>query len=101
MNMGTKVRTILRIAATVNTVCVMYTAVIAQTGINSLITAWAVLAVVADIVVSAITTYYNNDYTEIACMKTGEMRLEKEQAKGIITGENFLDEAEPIEEEEE
>lgn len=100
MNVGTKIRTILRIATTVNTVCVMYTALIAQTHINALIIAWGVIAAVADIVVSAITTYYNNDYTIIACEKTGEMRLEKEQRNGNITGENFLNEGEPIDEEE-
>lgn len=91
MNMGTKVRTILRIATTVNTVCVMYTALIAQTQINALIIGWAVLAAVADIVVSAITTYYNNDYTEIACEKTGEMRQKKDELKAGYKGEKFYE----------
>ena len=92
MNMGTTVRTILRIAATVNTVCVMYTAVIAQTHINALITAWAVLAVVADIVVSAITTYYNNDYTAKAAVATGEMRQKKAEKREDYIGEKFYTE---------
>ena len=91
MNKGTKVRTILRIATTVNTVCVMYTALIAQTQINALIIFWAVLAAVADIVVSAITTYYNNDYTEIACEKTGEMRQKKDEQKAGYKGEKFYE----------
>ena len=91
MNMGTKVRTILRIATTVNTVCVMYTALIAQTQINALIIGWAVLAAVADIVVSAITTYYNNDYTEIACETTGDMRQRKAEQKDGYKGEKFYE----------
>lgn len=38
--------------------------------------------------------YYNMPTSEENCRHTGEMRLEKEQKKGIFTGENFMDEAE-------
>ena len=43
--------------------------------------------------------YYNMPTSEENCRHTGEMRLEKEQKQGIITGENFMDE--PVEEAEE
>lgn len=42
--------------------------------------------------------YKNNDFTETACKYTGKMRLEKEQKKGKIDGENFFDEPEDKEE---
>ena len=38
--------------------------------------------------------YYNMPTSEENCRHTGEMRLEKEQKKGIITGEDFYDETE-------
>ena len=43
--------------------------------------------------------FYNMPTSKENCEHTGAMRLEKEQQK-IITGENFFDEAEEIEEEE-
>lgn len=43
--------------------------------------------------------FYNMPTSKENCEHTGAMRLEKEQAKGIITGEDFTDEAEEIEEE--
>ena len=43
--------------------------------------------------------YYNMPTSKENCEHTGAMRLEKEQNKGKITGENFTDEAEEIKEE--
>lgn len=37
--------------------------------------------------------FYNMPTSEENCRYTGMMRLEKEQKKGNITGENFMDEA--------
>ena len=45
--------------------------------------------------------FYNMPTSEENCQATGEMRLKKEQNKGIITGENFFDEPEETEVEEE
>jgi uncharacterized membrane protein len=95
MNKGTKVRTALAIATSI------HTALIATdvTGFSNptVDTIYKVLSIVANFVVIALTTYYNNDYTKEACEHTGAMRLEKEQLKkGVITGENFFDESEEI-----
>ena len=92
MNKGTKVRTALAIATSI------HTALIATdvTGFSNpaIDTIYKVLSIAANFVVIALTTYYNNDYTEIACKHTGAARLEKEQLKkGVITGENFFDES--------
>ena len=43
--------------------------------------------------------FYNMPTSKQNCEHTGAMRLEKEQNKGKITGENFTDEAEEIKEE--
>lgn len=95
MNFGTKLRTILAIATSLNT-ALMATDL---TGFNSptLETIYRIVSIVLNFIIVACVTYYNNDYTEIACEHTGAMRLEKEQRKGIITGEDFYEE---IEEEE-
>lgn len=99
MNFGTKLRTVLRIATSLQTALCMTTAVITDFNNKSLILVWAIFSIICDFVIAFITTYYNNDYTETAAKYTGMMRLEKEQMRGIITGENFYDEAEEGDEE--
>ena len=97
MNYGTKLRTILVIATS------LHTALIATdiTGFHNptLDTIYKVVSICLNFVIVALAAYFNNDYTEIACKYTGAMRLEKEQNKGIITGENFFDEVENEDEE--
>ena len=44
-----------------------------------------------------IVWYYNTPTSEENSKHTGMMREEKRQRKGIITGENFLDEGEDVE----
>lgn len=90
MNNGTKVRTILAIATSLNT-ALLATDI---TGFNNstLDIIYKVVSIILNFVIVALCTYYNNDFTEVACKHTGAMRLEKEQMKGIITGENFYDE---------
>lgn len=92
MNIGTKIRTILVIATCLNTA--LMATDIAQFGVPALDLIYKIASVVLNFVIVACATYYNNDYTQIACEKTGEMRLEKEQKKGNISGENFFDEIE-------
>lgn len=41
--------------------------------------------------VGAVCYWRNQDWTKISAKHTGEARLEKEQRKGKITGENFFD----------
>ncbi|MBR6355161.1 MAG: hypothetical protein IKS01_05200 [Paludibacteraceae bacterium] len=90
MNIGTKIRTVLAVATSLNT------ALLATdlTGFNNhtLDTIYTVVSIILNFIIVACCTWYNNDYTETACKYTGMMRLEKEQKKGIITGENFFDE---------
>lgn len=92
MNFGTKLRTILVIATS------LHTALMATdlTGFSNATVdmIYKVASIVLNFVIVALAAYFNNDYTETACRHTGAMRLEKEQAKGIITGENFFDEVE-------
>lgn len=90
MNFGTKLRTILAIATSLNT-ALMATDL---TGFNNpyLDGAYKIVSVVLNFVIVALATYYNNDYSKTASKYTGMMRLEKEQMKGKITGENFYDE---------
>ena len=92
MNFGTRLRTVLAIATSLNT-ALMATDL---TGFNNaeVDTVYKIVSIILNFVIVACVTYYNNDYTEVACKYTGMMRLEKEQKKGIITGENFLDEEE-------
>ena len=92
MNFGTKLRTVLAIATSLNT-ALMATDL---TGFNNAYVdgAYKIVSIVLNFVIVACVTYYNNDYTEIAAEYTGMMRLEKQQKKGIITGENFYDEPE-------
>ena len=87
MNFGTKVRTILAIATSLNT------ALLATdlTGFNNptVDMVYKVFSVVLNFVIVACVTWYNNDYTEVACEHTGEMRAKKAEAKGEVNGEYF------------
>ena len=97
MNFGTKLRTILAIATSLNT-ALMATDL---TGFNNpnIELAYKITSIVLNFIIVACVTYYNNDYTKISAEYTGAMRLEKEQMGGTIEGENFLDDY--IEEDEE
>lgn len=92
MNTGTKLRTILAIATSLNT-ALLATDI---TGFNNpkLDTIYKVVSIILNFVIVALVTYYNNDYTETAAKHTGAMRLEKEQMQGITDGEFFLEEPE-------
>lgn len=63
MNFGTKLRTIARVIASLNTAVYAVSAGIAGLGITKLTVAWAVLTIIVDFAVAFVTTYYNNDYT--------------------------------------
>lgn len=94
MNTGTKIRTILVIATSLNT-ALMATDL---TGFNNptVDTIYKVVSIILNFIIVACSTYYNNDYTEEACQYTGQMRLMKDQHRGNIAGENFTDEAEEV-----
>lgn len=94
MNFGTRLRTVLAIATSLNTALAMTD--VTEFGSPRLDLIYKIASVVINFIIVACVTYFNNDYTEIACEKTGEMRLKKQQKKGNFIGENFLDEAEEI-----
>lgn len=75
MNKGTKIRTALAIVTSVNT-ALLATDV---TGFNNktLNTIYTVLSIVCNFIIVALTTYYNNDYTEAAAEGTGYTRAIK------------------------
>ena len=91
MNFGTKLRTILAIATSLNT-ALMATDLTSFSSVR-IEAAYKIVSIVLNFIIVAIAAYYNNDYTETACKYTGMMRLEKEQQK-VITGENFFAEFE-------
>lgn len=89
MNKGTIIRTILVIATCFNT-ALMATDV-AQFHEPKLDLIYKILSVVANFVIVFCATYFNNDYSEEACVGTGLTRqLKKERGEGY-TGEVFYD----------
>ena len=92
MNFGTKLRTILAIATSLNT-ALMATDI---TGFNNdgLDLAYKITSIALNFIIVACVTYYNNDYTEIASEYTGEMRQRKDEMKDDYVGEVFYEEEE-------
>lgn len=94
MNFGTKVRTIARIIASLNTATYAVSAAVAGLGFGWLTLIWTILTIALDFAVAFFTTYYNNDYTQVACEKTGEMRAIKAEQRGKVDGEYFYSDGE-------
>ena len=90
MNFGTKIRTVLAVATALNTANVA--TAFAEFDNPIVNTVYKAVSLIALIIVLSANTYYNNDYTECAQEATGYMRLMKRQKKGVIEGENFIDE---------
>ena len=93
MNTGTKIRTALRIAVSLNTAVYAVTAAVGQLGWGWLTVAWAVLTIISDFAVAFLTTFFNNDYTEVAARHTAEMRQEKRELKKGYIGDRFFTKA--------
>ena len=89
MNKGTIIRTILAIATTINTVLMS----IDITGFENekVNLAYKIISVVVNAVIIAINTYYNNDYTEEACVGTGLTRQLKAEKMNEYKGERFFE----------
>ena len=81
MNKGTKLRTVARVIASLNTAVYAVSAGIAGLGFNKLTVMWAVLTIIVDFAVAFITTYYNNDYTVEGATGTKVTRDMKELAE--------------------
>lgn len=93
MNKGTVIRTIMAIALVINSGAI-------ATGIaefnDPVVDKWyKIVSFIATAVILFVNTYFNNDYTEEACIGTGYTRLLKEQKKiqnGEMIGEDFFSE---------
>lgn len=93
MNKGTVIRTIMAIALVINSGAI-------ATGIaefnDPVVDKWyKIISFIATAVILFVNTYFNNDYTEEACIGTGYTRLLKEHKKiqnGEMIGEDFFSE---------
>lgn len=90
MNKGTKIRTALRIAVSLNTAIYAVSAAVGALGFGWLTMVWAILTIISDFAVSALTTYFNQDYTEEACIGTGITRQLKAEQKKDYIGDIFF-----------
>lgn len=90
MNKGTIIRTILAIGSVLNEAAVV--SGIAEFNSPKLTNIYHIVSFIFMVAVLFINTYYNNDYTEEACIGTGMTRMLKEQKKikeGTLIGEDF------------
>jgi len=87
MNQGTIIRTILVIASCFNT-ALMATDV-AQFGNETVNLIYRILSVVANFIIVFCATYFNNDYSEEACIGTGMTRQLKAEKKQGYVGDFF------------
>ena len=89
MNTGTKIRTVLAVLTTLNTVLAVTD--VAQFG-NETVNFWyKVISVIVNAAVVGINTWFNNDYTEEACEGTGLTRQLKAEKSEDYIGEVFED----------
>ena len=105
MNKGTKIRTALRIVVSIYTAFCAWQVSIAELSKQLqapwLIAVCAIIIVASGIAVDALTTYYNNDYTEVAARHTGEMRQEKLEQKENYVGDFFYTNEDEVESDDE
>lgn len=87
MNFGTKLRTILAIATCLNTALMS----VDLTGFANVYVdfIYKIISIVLNFVIVALVTWFNNDYTEAACMATGMLRQYKEIQAADYTGETY------------
>lgn len=96
MNKGTRIRTILGILTTINTILAVTD--VTQFGNDKLTFVYKIVSVVVNAIVVGINTYYNNDYSEEACIGTGVTRqLKKEKEEGYIGDTFYTAEGESME----
>lgn len=88
MNRGTKLRTILGVLTTLNTVLAVTD--ITQFGNEKLTLAYKIVSVIVNAIVVGINTYYNNDYSEEACIGTGVTRQLKAEKEANYVGDFFF-----------
>lgn len=91
MNRGTIIRTILAVALVINSGAIASGIADFQNPTVDMI--YKILSFCATAVILFVNTYYNNDYTEEACVGTGLTRQLKAEAKADYNGEVFFEEA--------
>lgn len=91
MNRGTIIRTILAVALVINSGAIASGIADFQNPTVDMI--YKILSFCATAVILFVNTYYNNDYTEEACVGTGLTRQLKAEAKADYDGEVFFEEA--------
>lgn len=90
MNTGTVIRTALAVAVSIHTALIATDVTGFQNPKVDLI--YKIVSIVVNFIVVALTTYYNQDYTEEACQGTGLTRQLKAEKKEDYNGEVFNDE---------
>ncbi len=100
MNNGTKIRTALRVAVSLNTAVYAVTAAVGQLGWGWLTVAWAVLTIISDFAVAFVTTYYNNDYTVEGATGTAITREMKARRGDTIETADEPEDSEVVDDEE-
>lgn len=92
MNKGTKIRTILFAIACVNQAIASVGDV--DFGSHAVNVVYKVISTALTIIAGAIALYYNNDFTEEACIGTGLTRQLKAEKEAGYMGDYFFDEGE-------
>lgn len=87
MNNGTKIRTVLGILTTINTILAVTD--VTQFGNETVTFYYKLISVIVNAIVVGINTWYNNDYTEEACIGTGVTRQLKAETKDDYVGDYF------------
>lgn len=90
MSRGTIIRTILAIAVSINTALAVTDVASFENERLNLI--YKIVSMALNFIIVAINTYYNNDYTEEACLGTGLTRQLKAEKKDNYEGEKFFGE---------
>jgi SPP1 family holin len=95
MNKGTIIRTILAIASVINSGAIATgVAEFENPTVNAI---YKILSFCATAVILFINTWYDNNYTEEACIGTGITRQLKKERKDDYKGEIFFDEVDEAE----
>lgn len=97
MNKGTIIRTVLAIASVINSGVIASGIADFENPTVDLI--YKVLSFCATAVILFVNTYYNNDYTEEACIGTALTRQLKAEGKDDYVGDYFFEEADDEDEE--
>ena len=92
MNQGTIIRTILVIATCLNTA--LLATDVAQFGNETVNLIYKILSVAANFVIVFCATWFNNDYTEEACIGTGVTRQLKAEKQDDYVGDYFFEDYE-------